>query len=214
MFIRQLELLDGRVSDVKKRRSTKRKKRNNTQDVTQDVLTQQAEEEQTEPWSRSGSSVEVDSGLRDELRNLFLDDANSLSHNLMTKYFTEQSSNNGILASYTTFNTFMKGERKTALKVQHRKAFLEYIASKSCSVPSSSTSTPANTKNDDSDGGDSDIDNCNGDNCNGDNCNDDDSDGSKHDNSNYYGDYHKVCTMWRGEEEKWLASQNGRQEED
>ena len=135
MFIRQLELLDGRVRDVKKRRTIKRKKRNDTQDVTQDVLTQQAEEEQTEPWSRSGSSVEVDSGLRNELKNLFLGDANSHSHNLMTKYFTEQSSNNGLLASYSTFNAFMNEERKIPLKVKYRKVFVEYIASKSCSVP-------------------------------------------------------------------------------
>ena len=172
---------------MKKRRTIKRKKRNNTQDV----LTQQEEEEQTEPWSRHGSSMEVDSGLRNELENLFDGKANSRAHKMMTQYFDNQGSTKG-LASYCTFNSFMNGVRNIPLRVQNRDKFREYIAKSSCSVPN--IPVPADLKSYDSDG--------------------DDSDGSKHDNSDYYGAYHEVCTEWRGEEEKWLASQNGRQEDD
>ena len=67
-FIKEYELLQGRIGSVQTRRSEKSKRKLHA--ISQDDLTQQAEEDEDEPWSRRGSVVEVDTSLRNDLLSI------------------------------------------------------------------------------------------------------------------------------------------------
>jgi hypothetical protein len=127
MFIKQLEQMDGEIEVVLDNRVTKAsRKAPLVASLTQDAATQQEEEGQSEQWCRSGSSREIDTGLRMELKELFGNATIEKSHDQIKAYFAADESKTVI--GYSTFLTFMKGERKIPMKTKDRKVLFEYIA--------------------------------------------------------------------------------------
>jgi hypothetical protein len=127
MFIKQLEQLEGEVQVVLDNRVAKAsRKAPPAASLTQDAATQQEEEGKSEEWCRSGSSREIDTTLRMELKELFGNATIKKSHDQIKAYFDGDESKTVI--GYSTFLAFMKGERKIPMKPKDRKVFSEYIA--------------------------------------------------------------------------------------
>jgi hypothetical protein len=85
--------------------------------LTQDARTQQDEEEADEVWQREGSAAESESSLRGELKAFFQEKkltAMKPCHEVFKGHFDDHI--NIKLMSYSTFLTFMRGNRAIPLK--------------------------------------------------------------------------------------------------
>jgi hypothetical protein len=146
-FIRQYDALEGRISEVERRREKKRHREEEQAramsaaadrgddtsafSLTQDELTQKEEDEEGEKWSRCGSIKERDAALRNTLNEIFSGNgimAESKKYDYLKGCmpFTMESKK---MMSYATFNDFMKGKQKSkkGLKTEHRELLQEFI---------------------------------------------------------------------------------------
>jgi hypothetical protein len=127
LFIKQLDQLDDEsVYVVQKNRVAKASRKKPPPSLTQDAFAQQEEEDEDEQWDRRGASKETDTALQLELKELFGVKTNKRAHESIQDCFAGDKSK--IVMCYSTFNTFMKGERKKALKPKNRDFLSEYIA--------------------------------------------------------------------------------------
>lgn len=152
-FIQQYEAAGGRIEELLNRRAKKRQ-RMASQDtnvaqpsadapgsvvasaaavsLTQDVLTQIAEEEEGEMWSRRGSQNEVLTKLRNELKEIFQEQQEAIGGASSTKQhaFVKHCLNSEKkFMSYATFNNFMTGKQQSVkgLKPLHQEQLREFI---------------------------------------------------------------------------------------
>jgi hypothetical protein len=136
-FINEYELLGNQLDQMQKLRSQKnqkpcsQKKRKHVE-KSQDVLTQQAEEEEDESWSRAGSSLEVETSLRNELLFIFTElgfKGNKQAHSRISECFSD--TDNIAVMSYCTFNNFMmnhKSQSRNGLKPEFRKGLQAFVS--------------------------------------------------------------------------------------
>lgn len=136
-FALQYRSLDARIRGLESRREARGKKRSHKEvssEKSEDMLTQEAEEMQSEVWSRKGSRKEVESTLRDELKSLFKEkcvkDSWRSKHNYALSCLDSDEDRKAFM-SYSTFKDFMSETRKSqkALQKEHKEP-LQVLISK------------------------------------------------------------------------------------
>jgi len=149
-FIHQYQTVYGKIEELQNRRT---KKRNRSQektaslpasapdhaakttevDLTQDVITQLAEEEAGEVWSQAGSDSAVEADLRNNLNVIFREKEEIIGGTSVLKQHAFVKSILGLekkkVMSYSTFNNFMNGNRQSqnGLNVTHRQQLQDFI---------------------------------------------------------------------------------------
>lgn len=159
-FVSVLQTLNGRIVDLMDYREKKKKKRRQCNEseaaapapagLTQDVLTQQAEDDQLEVWSRKGSHVELELNLRKELLSIFDEDESAIGGNANTRrYEYVKKSFNAIdqdaFMSYPTFNNYLNGARKAKRPMDKKQVELlqKFIHKKRPGKPTAAVETEA-----------------------------------------------------------------------
>jgi hypothetical protein len=142
-FVHQYETVHGKIQELMSRRS----KRNRAVHskiaastvtatatlLSQDEVSQQAEEALSEPWSRPGSSSEIENKLRNELVETFrehIEDVGRTSFKRQHNYLEGCVGAKQI--SYPTFLAFMMDTRKSTsgLSIIHRQVLQEFVNEK------------------------------------------------------------------------------------
>jgi hypothetical protein len=101
--------------------------------LSQDEVTQRAEEALSEPWSRPGSSSEIENKLRNELVETFREHMEDVSR---TSFKRQHNYLEGCVGakriSYPTFLAFMMDTRKSTsgLSIIHRQVLQEFVNEK------------------------------------------------------------------------------------
>jgi hypothetical protein len=139
------------LAQVQQRRLVKKRKQ---AELTEDALTQQAEEQEDEPWSRTGSIQEVETSLRNELNSIFMElglTSNKKSHDRTSEYLSSVTDKNIKVMGYATFNNFMnqKSRPTNGLKACFRKG-LQAFSSNHTALSAALAATVATQEADDS----------------------------------------------------------------
>jgi hypothetical protein len=109
---------------------------------SQDAVTQQAEEEETEQWARTGSSTEVETRLRNDLLSIFAEMQGEKNNVQALACINECFSGKKdeslmedkkmMVPSYPTFNNFMNGkaQSRSGLKPKFLKSLQTFVSRK------------------------------------------------------------------------------------
>jgi hypothetical protein len=143
-FVHQYELLHGKVADLMSRREKRKRDVDSADDagmvvdtattmLTQDEITQREEESLTEPWSRRGSVSEMETKLRNDLVETFVEHQEAVGGNSYRKKHDYVEACVGTKRiSGPTFRQFMKNTHKSGsgLSVKHREVLQEFVDKK------------------------------------------------------------------------------------
>lgn len=125
-FVLEYQSLDSQIQEleaVREKRSKRQRSASRSATaaasapaaLTQDVMTQQSEDNEVEVWCRKGSTAKFESNLRMEFSGIFRDDGVGEKNSERYKYMLDSFdlSEAEDFMSYTTFNKFMSGTRRT-----------------------------------------------------------------------------------------------------
>jgi hypothetical protein len=134
-FIHQYETVHGQIQELLKRRAKRRWGNDNTDGtsstslvmLTQDELTQQAEESTTESWQRCGRAPEFESNLRRDLEFVFHEKIDGRMNFTQKHKYLQDIIGNQI--SYPTLKDFMENKTsyRTGLAPKHRRALANFV---------------------------------------------------------------------------------------
>lgn len=148
-FIHQYETVHGKIQELLSRRAKRQREGNLNAPLvvaampTEDELTQQAEEAETEPWKKRGRAPEFDNKLRSELVEVLHEDASLNNYSKKHKYIERYVGTSQI--SYPTFKNFMEDNVKSGsgLAPKHRLALQTFLDMKRQERVDSSTEPAA-----------------------------------------------------------------------
>jgi hypothetical protein len=130
-FIHQYEQLHGSINQLISRRAKRQRADESNKSnlaLTQDELTQQTEEVETEQWKRRGGAKESESQLRSELVEVLSAETNLENNNTKWHKYIESFIGKSQI-SYSTFRSFMKNELQSQLGLnqKHQKALQDFV---------------------------------------------------------------------------------------